>query len=209
MSALRYLLTSNFPQRPSGAIARFLHSAHVVGPVAWMAPAADGARFAAASVAFAEDGLGPLVDVSGTEVFAVEPGIRAVYLSGGDPLTFRRRLLETGMDVWLRSNASSASPLPVIAASGGAMQLTANLSLFRLLTHPLHSVLDERPEFAGLGVVSCEVIPHADRQPESLLTAAKHYAAQVGHSIWSLPDGCAVAYLSSNEVVPVGAAYEI
>lgn len=205
--ALRYLLTSNFPRSGNDEVARLLSDARVFGPVAWMAPEPDAERFACAEAEFAQLGLGPLVDISSVGAAAIV-GVAAVYLSGGNPLAFRDRLRETGVAAWLRLNLASATPLPVIAASGGAMQLTRNLSVFRLLSFPLEQVLGERDAFAGLGLVDCEVIPHFDQHPAPLLDAARDYSMRVGRPVFGLPDGSAVAVIGST-ISGVGAVLSL
>lgn len=202
--ALRYILSSNFPQAGNDQIARVLSDAGILGPIAWMAPEPSVERFARAREEFELLKLGPLVDISSSGAAGIR-GVAAVYLSGGNPLAFRGRLQESGMTKWLRTNDGAPEALPVIAASGGAMQLTGNLSVFRLLSLSLDQVLDEQTDFEGLGLVPFEVIPHFNTLPMHLLATARRYAKNVDRSVWGLPDGCAVA-VSHSAITPVGAA---
>ena len=48
----------------------------------------------------------------------------------------------------------------IVGASGGSMQLTKNVSLFRLLTESLEEVFANRDEYEGLGFAGYEILPH-------------------------------------------------
>lgn len=202
--SLHYVLSSNFPKAGNEQLARLLSDAGVVGPVGWMAPEPNAERFARAQAEFDLMGFGALVDISRDGAHGIR-NVVAVYLSGGNPLAFRDRLQESGMSAWLRSNHDSSAPLPVVAASGGAMQLTRSLSLFRLLSVPVEEVLLERRALEGLSLTPCEVVPHIDHQPVHLVDAARAYARRVDRPVWGIPDGSAITVFDS-VVVPFGAA---
>jgi len=62
--ALRYVLSSNFPQAGTEQIGALLSDAGILGPVVWMAPEPNAERFARAQAEFDSMGLGSLVDIS-------------------------------------------------------------------------------------------------------------------------------------------------
>lgn len=207
MTALRYLLTSNFPQEGSAAIGDYLRQAGVVGTIAWMAPQPNPARFAVARHEFARLGFDALVDISeGGANCLTHSQASTLYLSGGDPILFRERLEETGLSRWLRCNATESEPLPVIGASGGAMQLTPNLSIFRLLACSVDAAASQRDSYRGLALTPFEIIPHLGQQPKQLLDAASRYRAASGSVVWGIPDGGGIAYLEGGRIEPLGAA---
>ena len=84
------------------------------------------------------------------------------------------------------------------------MQLTKNVSLFRLLTTPLEQVLAERSEYDALGVVEYEILPHSNRLEQSFLEKVRRYSEQVTHDVLGLADGAALLYVNSDDYLCVG-----
>lgn len=115
-----------------------------------------------------------------------------IYLTGGDPIGFRRNLLRAGLPERLR--ACLAAGRLIVGASGGSMQLTKNVSLFRLLTSPLEEVVAHRGEYEALGIVDYEVLPHLNRFEPSFLETVRGYSERVPHDVLALADGAAVVY---------------
>jgi peptidase E len=94
----------------------------------------------------------------------------------------------------------------IVAASGGSMQLTKNVSLFRLLTVPLDEVSANRGEYEALGVVDYEILPHLNRFEPSFLETVRRYSKRVAHDVIGLTDGAAVLHRSSDDYWCVGQA---
>ena len=130
--------------------------------------------------------------------------VSALYLSGGNPLLFRDRLRATGLDRWIGSNATSPKPIPIVGASGGAMLLTANLSLFRLLGDDLPTVLRERDAFRGLALADLEVVPHFQSQPAHLRALLPEYAASADAQVWGLDDAAGLACWDDGSLATIG-----
>ena len=84
------------------------------------------------------------------------------------------------------------------------MQLTRNVSLFRLLSTPLDRVLAERREFGALGVVDYEILPHMNRLGSPFLEKVRRYSEQIDHDVLGLADGAALVYKNSNDYLCVG-----
>jgi hypothetical protein len=69
------------------------------------------------------------------------------------------------------------------------MQLTKNVSLFRLLTAALDEVFENRGEYVALGVVDYESLPHWNRFEPSFLEIVRRYLERVDHDVIGLADG--------------------
>ena len=112
------------------------------------------------------------------------------YLSGGDPLAFRQKLGESGYDAALRTFAQSGRL--IVGASGGAMQLTRNLSLYRLMSHSIDEVVSAHAGFEGLGLVDYELLPHMNRHDAEFEAKVRRYSERMPHDIVALVDGAVV-----------------
>lgn len=115
-----------------------------------------------------------------------------LFLTGGDPIAFRRSILRAGLAEPLRRFLDTGRL--VVGASGGSMQLTRNLSLFRLLAEPLDAVVEERGRYEGLGLVDYEILPHWNRHEPAFIETVRRYSERVGHEILALADGAAVLH---------------
>lgn len=113
-----------------------------------------------------------------------------VYLTGGDPLIFRQNLRRSGLAKSLREFAADGRL--IVGASGGAMQLTSNVSLYRLLSGGVEEVSAGRSECDGLGLVGYEILPHLNRHDAAFLEKVRQYSERVEHDIVALEDGAAV-----------------
>ncbi len=86
------------------------------------------------------------------------------------------------------------------------MQLTKNVSLFRLLSAPLDEVSGDRAEHEALGFVDYELLPHLNRFEAPFLETVRRYSERVPHDIIALADGAAVLHSSSGDYRCVGRA---
>lgn len=197
------ILTSDFPSTINHeVVARILATANDPR-VAWVAPLSSKgtARFAAAQSIFRKFGVENLecYDLA-TQANAGHYDSLArydvVYLTGGDPVQFRDNIRRTGFDEHL--NRFLAQGGLVIGASGGAMQLTKNLSLFRLASLPLDAVIAQRAEFDGLGVVELEMLPHLNRHDDVFLLKVQKYSESIDHEVLALHDGAALVFRESD-----------
>jgi peptidase E len=127
-----------------------------------------------------------------------------LYLSGGDPIQFRRTILRTGLSEQLRQ-CLAAGQL-VVAASGGAMQLTQNVSLFRLQDATIDDVCASRGEYEALGVVAYDLLLHLNRFESAFLEKVRQYSERVDRDIVALADGAAVLHSSRDDYQCVGQA---
>lgn len=200
---MNLILTSDFPSSLNADLVARLPAWGRGARVAWIAPAPSSRliHFPRARWRFRSIGIRNLEFVD-----AGAPGpeqgeltnFDAIYLSGGDPIRFRRRLADSGLGDQIREFAGTGRP--VIAASGGAMQLTGNVSLYRLLSVPLARVVSERDSFQALGLAEFEILPHLNRHDHRFLDLVSRYSAAVDPDVIALEDGAAI--LCSGTAVP-------
>ena len=79
------------------------------------------------------------------------------------------------------------------------MQLTKNVSLFRLLDTSLDEVIARRSEYESFGNVAHEILPHLNRLAPSFLELVWRYSECVGHDVLALADGAALLYSNSDD----------
>jgi peptidase E len=194
---MNLILTSDFPRSAPSAVIDRLRAHHASPRIAWIAPDTPGGltHFDLARERFAALGFDQLehcdIDQDKDEVqLAYLYEFDIVYLSGGDPVLFRYNMLRAGLGGRLRQ-AASAGRL-IVAASGGAMLLTPNVSLHRLLSEPLDTVMETRGRFDTLGAVPYEVLPHINRSEPEFLERVREYSARIAHDIIGIADGGAV-----------------
>jgi hypothetical protein len=204
MSGLRVVLTSNFPRAGNEAVAAIVHRECADGGWAWLSPRAGAHRFEDARRELASYGLGDVVALSSGLADSSAAG-RALILSGGEPIGYREEVLQAQAHRWWPQRAPSSGL--VVAASGGAMLLTLNVSSFRLLTCNVETVVNERDAYPALEWVPFEVLPHANRQTPSFVEKVARYAAPTGARVWCHPDGAAVSWSAAVGTEPVGGAY--
>ena len=164
-------------------------------------------RFSAARRSFASHGFSDLdyCDIDeepNEEQLARLVEYDVIYLTGGDPIGFRRNLLRLGLPERLRE--CLAAGRLIVGASGGSMQLTKNVSLFRLAASSVEEVIATRGEYEALGVVDYEVLPHLNRCEPRLLETVRRYSEHVPHDIIALADGSALLHSSSDARTHIG-----
>jgi peptidase E len=94
----------------------------------------------------------------------------------------------------------------VVGASGGAMQVTPNISLHRLLKCEVAEVLAGRPGREGLGLVGFEFLPHLNRHNQVFIDRVRAYSAAVPHDIVGVDDGGAISITTNGELSAIGRA---
>ena len=207
----RLVLTSNFPSTSTDAVSECIRSAGANPLVAWIPPLTSKGRerFPAAQQVFQSLGVSALEFCDIDE----EPDDRqlarldrydALYFTGGDPLVFRRNIERSGMSEGLRAFLSSGRL--VVAASGGAMQFTANVSLYRLLSSTVDVVVGERAAYAGLGFAGYELLPHLNTLDAAFVDKVQRYSARVPCDIVALEDGAAIVHESVDRFRCIGRA---
>lgn len=194
---MHLVLSSDFPSTKSEDVVALIRTAGLNPRIAWVAPSTSSAhaRFPLATVAFRTSGFTD-IELVDADAEPSDPGVSlldhydVVYLTGGDPVTFRRNLRRSGLAKSLREFA--AADRLIVGASGGAMQLTSNVSLFRLLSGSVEEVNASRFEFEGLDLVGYEILPHLNRHDSAFLEKVRQYSELVEHDIVALEDGAAV-----------------
>ncbi len=191
------ILTSDFPSTAIAVVAQRLRPAAVRPRVAWIPPltAPGRAHFRSAEAAFFELGASALdycdIDEEPNETqLGALAQYDAVYLTGGDPLAFRRNILKCNLRDRFRE--CLAAGRLIIAASGGALLLTPNVSLFRLVSSTLEEVLAGRATYDAMGIVGYEVLPHLNRHDAGFLEKVERYSAGIGNDVLGIEDGAAI-----------------
>ena len=202
------ILTSDFPSHPTAEIVQRIRAVARHPRVAWVAPASAIRRlwFLAARRTFRRLALPDLaaVDLTPRPSRRLADDFDVVYLSGGHPHHFRAVLEKSGLLAELTAFARSGGL--VVAASGGAMQVTPNISLHRLLRREVAEVLAERGRHEGLGLVGFEFLPHLNRHNPRFLERVRVYSEAVPHDILGVDDGGAISATTNGEVSVIGRA---
>jgi peptidase E len=92
----------------------------------------------------------------------------------------------------------------VVAASGGSMQLTQNVSRFRLMTGTIDDVLGQRTDYQALGMVGYELLPHLNTYDPQFLEQVRLSSERVDRDIIAFHDGAAVIHTSRDQYHCVG-----
>lgn len=202
-------LTSDFPLTANQAVFELMRNKNPHPRIVWIPPftRTGRERFPIALEQFATYGFPNLeycdIDQELNEMqLAVLCQYDVIYLSGGDPIGFRRNILRSGLSNQLRQCVDAGCL--VVAASGGSMQLTKNVSLFRLVSNPLDKVLAEHNEYDALGIVEYEILPHLNRLESSFLEKVRCYSEQTNHDVIGLADEAALLYINADEYICVG-----
>jgi dipeptidase E len=206
---MNLVLTSDFPSTSNDHVVNCMRATSARPRIAWIPPFTDSGRkrFAHAQQCFASHGFNQLeycdideetnhIHLSHLEEFDI------IYLSGGDPVRFRRNIFRTGLAE--RLQACLGVDRLLVAASGGAMQLTKNVSLFRLLVEPIDNVIANYADYAALGTVSYEILPHLNKCEPAFLEQVRHYSEYIDHDIIALHDGAAVFHTSRDRYHCIG-----
>lgn len=202
-------LTSDLPSTANQTVFDLMRKGHRDPRIAWIAPFTSTGRqhFPIAQDQFAKYGFSNLeycdIDEEPNEMqLGVLDQYDIIYLTGGDPIGFRRNILRSGLSTRLQQ-ALIAGCL-IVAASGGSMQLTRNVSLYRLLTTSFEKVLVDRSEYDALGIVAYEILPHLNQPELSFLEKVRGYSEQVDHDVIGLADGAALLHINTDEYLCVG-----
>lgn len=210
-SVLNLALTSDLPSTANQVVFDFMRSGNPHPRIAWVPPFTEMGHklFPASQELFRTYGFSNLEycdidDEQKEEQLAHLDQYEIIYLTGGDPLGFRRNIIRIGLAEKLKQYLTTGRM--IVAASGGSMQLTKNVSLFRLLNVALDEVFENRSEYEALGLVEYEILPHMNRFEPSFLEMVLRYSERVNHDVIGLADGAAVLHRSRGNYWCVGQA---
>ena len=203
------ILTSDFPSSSNDAVLARILRANENPRVAWVPPitAVGKAKFADAQERFKSLGVSRLefCDVDQVPDNGQRGGldqVDVIYFTGGDPLVFRQNIQRSGIPRAIK-NCLAAGRL-VLGASGGAMQFTTNVSVYRLLAQSVETVAAEHPGYAALGLVEYELLPHLNGLDEEFLAKVRRYSESLSSDIVALEDGAAMIHESNGKVSCIG-----
>lgn len=206
---MKLALTSDFPSTGNDHAIDWMRATSARPRIAWIPPstASTRERFVQAQARFSAHGFDHLeycdIDEEADPIQLSQlAAYDIIYLAGGDPITFRHNVLRTKLSGRLQQCLDAGRLL--LAASGGSMQLTQNISLFRLLTGTIDEVLVNRADYAALGMVAYEILPHLNTFDASFLERVRRYSAGIDHDIIALYDGAAVLHTSQEHYQCVG-----
>jgi peptidase E len=196
---MNFALTSDLPATANQAVFDFMRGGGPRPRIAWIPPFTKMGRerFPLAQQLFGAHGFPDLeyCDIDeepNQEQLARLDEYEVVYLTGGDPIGFRRNILRTGLDRRLRE--CLAAGRLIVGASGGSLQFTKNLSLFRLLNVALDEVIANHGEYEALGVADYEILPHLNRFEPAFLETVRRYSERITHDVIGLADGAAILH---------------
>jgi dipeptidase E len=196
---MKLILTSDFPSTGNDLVIEHMRSAARYPRIAWIPPFTDvhRERFAHARQQFRAYGFDNLeycdIDAEPDEgQLSHLEQYDILYLSGGDPLRFRTNLQRAGLSARIKRYLDEGGLL--VAASGGSLQLTPNLSLYHLQAATVDEVFADRDEYQALGFVPYELLLHLNRHKPEFLDKVRQYSERVEHDILATPDGAAVLH---------------
>jgi dipeptidase E len=208
---LNLALTSDLPSSANQVVFDFMRSGNPNPRIAWVPPFTEKGHklFTASQELFRTYGFSNLEycdinDEQKEEQLAHLDQYDIIYLTGGDPLGFRRNIIRAGLAGKLQQYLTTGRM--IVAASGGSMQFTKNVSLFRLLNVALDEVIENRSEYEAIGVVDYEILPHLNRFEPSFLEIVRRYSEFVECDVIGLADGAAVLHRSNDNYRCVGKA---
>jgi dipeptidase E len=206
---MNLILTSDFPATANAAVAERIRAVAPEPRIAWIPPFTDNAavHFAEAQRLFGAMGLDQLeyldIDEDLDQVqLAYLHEFDVIYLSGGDPVRFRYNAIRAGLAGRLRQCAGLGRL--IVGASGGALLLTPNVSLFRLQAESVEEVLATRGRFSALGAVAFELLPHANRLDAAFIDRVRRYTEQSDVDVVAVADGAAIFSTSPDAFEHVG-----
>ncbi len=198
-SEMNMILTSDFPSTENQVVIDQIRRFGGNPRIAWLPPNDIKGRecFAAAREQFKAIGLTNIKYCEYCQTFDEKQTnilgeFDIIYLSGGNPIDFRNSISEFDLRTHLQRCLDRGSLL--IGASGGAMQLTRNISLFRLMTESVDQVLAKRKDFISLNFVDYEFLPHLNRFESSFMNKVREYSEGVDCDIIAVSDGGAIVH---------------
>jgi peptidase E len=206
---MNLILTSDFPATANPLVVARIKAVAPEPRIAWIPPSTDkdGGHFAEAGRLFSAAGLEQLeyldIDEDLDQVqLAYLHEFDVIFLSGGDPVRFRYNAIRAGLAGRLRQCAGLGRL--IVGASGGALLLTPNVSLYRLQTESVEEVLATRGRFSALGAVAFELLPHADRLDVAFIDKVRRYTEQAETDVVAVADGAAIFSTSADQFEHVG-----
>ena len=205
---MKLLLTSDFPLSRNEIILEHIRSKGSNPRIAWIPPFSKEGheRFPKAKESFKSFGFTNLdfididEDLDERQLDYLNK-YDVIYLTGGNPISFKQNILQSGLESHLL-NLIVEDTL-IMGASGGSMQFTKNVSLFRLVTETVEQVIREHPNYEGLNIVNYEFLPHYNSMESSFIEKVSEYSKGIDHDIVSITDGSAIFH-NNNEIVYIG-----
>lgn len=190
------ILTSDFPDTAPPEVLSRMRAVAEQPRIAWIPSTSEvGATFARARDRFAGLGFHAVepcdIDRAADPVqLAYLYEFDIIYLGGPDAVLFRYNVLRTGLFGRLRQSAAAGRL--IVAAGGGSLLLTPNVSAWRLHNETVNDVIDTRGRFEAAGAVGFEVLPHMNGWDTALRDRVTRYSSLVEHEVVGIADGAAL-----------------
>ena len=205
---MKLLLTSDFPLSRNKVILEHIRSKCTNPRIAWIPPFTKEGheRFPKAKESFKSFGFTKLdfvdinEDVDERQLDYLNK-YDVIYLTGGNPISFKENILQSGLESRLFNLI--AEDLLIMGASGGSMQFTKNVSLFRLVTETVEQVVRDHSNYEALNIVNYELLPHFNNMESSFIEKVSEYSKYIDHDIVSITDGSAIFH-NNNEIIYIG-----
>lgn len=204
-------LTSDFPSTANHVVFDFMRQVNPHPRIVWVPPFTEMGHknFPNAQYLFRINGFSHLeyCDIDqepNKEQLAHLDQYDCIYLTGGDPIGFQRNINQVGLTKKLITYLRTGRM--IVAASGGSMQFTKNVSLFRLLDLTLDEVIESRGEHKALCIVDYEILPHINRFEPPFLEKVRRYSELVDNDVLGLADGAAILHSDTTNYKCVGKA---
>jgi peptidase E len=206
---MNLILTSDFPTTANTSVVARIKAAAPEPRIAWIPPFTDkeGVHFTEAGRRFSDAGFDQLeyldIDEDLDQVqLAYLHEFDVIYLGDGDPVRFRYNAMRAGLAGRLRQCAGLGRL--IIGSGGGALLLTPSVAVFRLQSESVDDVLATQGRCAAMGVVSYELLPHANRMEATVIDRVRRYSERSVTDVVAIADGGAIFPTSPDAFEHVG-----
>jgi len=120
-----------------------------------------------------------------------------IHLSAGDPIYFIHNISRRNFDNILRHYVAQGGIL--VGVSGGSLQLTKTVAIYRAFIGSLSDITDE--DYVGLSalnLVGFEFLPHYNRWNQEFIDTIKAYSAKFSCLIYACRDGDGIVVNDNN-----------
>lgn len=130
----------------------------------------------------------------------------AIHLSAGDPIYLSSRIKQLGLNSHLVKYCEEGGI--IIGNSGGSMQVTKSVNLYKLFFDGLEKVIKEFDDLLVLGLVDFEFLPHYNRHKKEFIALVQQYTVRLDITVYGCADGGAII-IDNKKLKFIGETYKI
>lgn len=130
----------------------------------------------------------------------------AIHLSAGNPIYLSSRLKQLGLNSHLVKYCEEGGI--IIGNSGGSMQVTRSVNLYKLFCDGLEKVIKEYDDLLALGLVNFEFLPHYNLHKEEFIALVQQYTIWLDITVYGCADGGAII-IDNKKLKFIGETYKI